>query len=499
MGDLTLNRPKCLVSIDGRPMLYSISNAFGENIEVTVIGDYKANVLEKYIKEFPASFDISVVKTTDKGTSAGVQKAIELTRGENFILVWSDILFTESISTKDINHNTIGINNENYCRWSVHKGKIIEKPNNQNGRFGIPGVFFFTDPSKIGEVPRNGEFVRFLSESSIEFEFREINGIREVGSYESYRKERDRRFNSRFFNTIKIEDGKVVKSTRDPNFASLIEDEKNWYNFIENKNFAYAPKISSLEPLTLEYIQGIHPYNIYDTTSRSLPEREKLVRNLLESLEELHAISCTQYTREVVKEMYVGKTIARITKVSGVLQNNNANHFTVNGIKVNNLLKEENKKSIGAIVDKLIKSKKNFHVIHGDPTFSNILIRENNHSPIFIDPRGYFGNIKIYGDPLYDIAKLYYSAIGNYDFFNQGKFILKMNGTDVEVKVQSEGFEHTEKVFEEKYPDEIPAIKLLHSLIWLSLSGYVIDDYDAINASFFHGLRLFQEVWNEYS
>ena len=61
-------------------------------------------------------------------------------------------------------------------------------------------------------------------------------------------------------------------------------------------------------------------------------------------------------------------------------------------------------------------------IIHGDPVFTNIIL--NNYNKIkFIDMRGKIGNIlTIYGDWLYDWAKVYQSLIG-YDKILQGKNI----------------------------------------------------------------------------
>ena len=51
-------------------------------------------------------------------------------------------------------------------------------------------------------------------------------------------------------------------------------------------------------------------------------------------------------------------------------------------------------------------------IIHGDPVFTNIII--NSYGKIkFIDMRGKLGdNLSIYGDWLYDWAKLYQSLLG---------------------------------------------------------------------------------------
>ena len=60
--------------------------------------------------------------------------------------------------------------------------------------------------------------------------------------------------------------------------------------------------------------------------------------------------------------------------------------------------------------------------IHGDPVFSNILINEN-HKIKFIDMRGKLGDtLTIYGDYLYDWAKIYQSLLG-YDEILLNKFV----------------------------------------------------------------------------
>lgn len=61
--------------------------------------------------------------------------------------------------------------------------------------------------------------------------------------------------------------------------------------------------------------------------------------------------------------------------------------------------------------------------MHGDLGFCNILY---GHSVLrFVDPRGSFGNQGVYGDSRYDIAKLYHSVDGRYDYLNNNEFEIK--------------------------------------------------------------------------
>lgn len=480
-------------------MLFSIEEAFGGDIEAFIIADYKAEVLERYLENFPPSFRYKIIKARGHGTSSGIQLSRKYIGNNAFALVWSDLYFTKPIDTSEISRNTIGTTIENYCRWSYHNGKIVEEPNTLPEHLGIPGVFFFPEPEKVPIIPENGEFVRFLSESKMKLESQDIKDFREIGSYEAYRNERDARFNSRFFNSLKVVSDKVVKEPRDNRFQHLISDEANWYKFVADKSYSNIPAIFSYNPLTMELIDGHHPFEFDKMQEISKQTKTEVICSIISALDRLHSIGNSDYSLNTSREVYLQKTYDRMNKISGIIPNLDSEFYIVNGKKVSNLLHPEHKDLLLKVFSKLLGMGDQYAVIHGDPTFSNIFIESKTNKPIFIDPRGYFGNLKIFGDPLYDFAKLYYSAIGNYDFFNQGRFSLKINSTEVEVKIQSEGYESTKQVFEDYLKGKMPSIEALHALIWLSLTGYVIDDHDAMLASFFYGLKLFEEVLDEHT
>ena len=141
-----------------------------------------------------------------------------------------------------------------------------------------------------------------------------------------------------------------------------------------------------------------------------------------------------------------------------------------------------------------------FAPIHGDPTFSNTLI-DRNLKAWFIDPRGYFANAEsVYGDPDYDYAKVYYSAVGGYDAFNRRKFKLHIDDETAEIIMEPPvTAESAEQVFVEFFPDRIKKIKILHGLIWLSLSGYARDGVDSVIGSFYLGLYYLKQGLDDVS
>ena len=93
------------------------------------------------------------------------------------------------------------------------------------------------------------------------------------------------------------------------------------------------------------------------------------------------------------------------------------------------------------------------------------------------------------GDPWYDFAKVYYSAVGGYDAFNRRKFKLHVDESTVEVLTETPRYARTAReIFTEYFGADLARIEILHGLIWLSLSGYVRDDIDSVIGSYYLGL-----------
>ena len=112
-----------------------------------------------------------------------------------------------------------------------------------------------------------------------------------------------------------------------------------------------------------------------------------------------------------------------------------------------------------------------------------------------IDPRGYFGTTKIYGDPDYDWAKLYYSVVGNYDQFNRKRFKLKISDKEIGLNIDSNGYSQLKRDFFDMTGADPKKIEILHGIIWLSLSSYAWDDYDSICGAFYNGAYLLRNAY----
>ena len=90
-------------------------------------------------------------------------------------------------------------------------------------------------------------------------------------------------------------------------------------------------------------------------------------------------------------------------------------------------------------------------LMHGDFCFSNILYDFKSKSIKVIDPRGVDndGNMSIYGDLRYDVAKLAHSILGLYDFIIAGMFTYEEK-SPYDIKLEFElldGIESTQETF----------------------------------------------------
>ncbi|MFN3691817.1 MAG: NTP transferase domain-containing protein [Fervidobacterium sp.] len=483
MGKYTFNKPKALISVNGLPLILKIFKTF-KNAFFVVITDYKHDVLHNYLLSFANNTKYTIVKTSSSGTCAGLKKALEyIPQNTSFVITWSDLYFSDEF-TPNFEHgkNYVGISKTFKCRWSFKDGNFFEEPSFENG---VAGFFLFTNKEHIADVPEEGEFVRYLSTKNIQFERFELNGVKEYGTVDEYEKLFSNAV-SRPFNTVLIKDDYVEKVPIDEKGQELAVKERAWYKFVSERKFENIPKLLSLEPLRLSRILGNHPFEIEPDS--------KIVKNIINAMHNLHSIdSPIPANIFSLDKEYFTKTFERLWQVRNLIPYTDRKSIRVNGMECPNpfYYKDE--------ILNLLREyyPKEFKVIHGDPTFSNTLV-DDQKQVYFIDPRGYFGFTTIYGDEDYDFAKLYYSLVGNYDKFNRRKFKLKIKENEVELEIESSGYEKYEELFFEMIgPEKKEKIKLLHAIIWLSLTTYAWDDYDMICGAFFNGTLKLREVFEK--
>ena len=483
MKKLTRNKPKALVPVHNLPMIFHLFRKFPDK-KYIIIGDYKYEVLQRYLEAF-ADIDYQMVNAKgNQGTLGGLKEALSyLPQGQAFMLIWSDLILSEDFQLPDEPGNYVGISKGFTCRWKYENGHFSEQPSEE---CGVAGQFIFQDKSLLKGIPQEGEFVRWLGESGIPFHELALVHTKEYGLLSEYEKLKPEM--CRPFNRLTVQGNLVIKEGIDAQGKALAVRERRWYEKLAEKEFSSIPKIYALNPLTMEKVDG---KNIYEYTDISFAEKKEILGCIIRCLKQIHALESAPANRDSYLEAYIGKTYKRLEKVRSLVPFASDEAVMINGRRCRNVF----------FVRELLEEKimqympQTFQLLHGDCTFSNTLLKHNK-TPVLIDPRGYFGSTELYGDPAYDWVKLYYSIVGNYDQFNRKRFELDIRPDEVLLQIESNHWEEMEQTFFDLLHGEADPeqMHLLHAVIWLSLTTYAWEDYDSICGAFYNGLYYLGEA-----
>ena len=458
---LTRNRPKCLVPVDGKPLLYHTFDV-----------DYRSEVVRRYLDAFPPGVPVRIVEADGDGTCGGIAKAAAgLEQDVPVAVVWCDLMFDETPKIEHHLYPVVGITHEIPCRQKA--GLAFD--GKQGGVFGL---FYVPKASDLIGAPKSGEFVSWLLDGHLRLQYVPVIGVREYGAAQALRDHWDAKPASRWFNRVEMGEKTVVKRAKTAAARQLLNDEAEWYAETDRRGFgmrlAFGQDLDGA--ITLDRLSGGHPDEISPTADH--------LHAIMDTLASLHALDVAPVNRLAVREMYVDKPLARLAHIPKLAPDFAAREtIEINGRTCPNPLARPY--LLTDLLDRLMPPR--FVFIHGDPTFSNIIMHRSG--PCLIDPRGRFGGVQFYGDPAYDWAKLWYSLVGGYDQFNRKRFVLTLDFPVVEIEIAPSGWEHLAPVMAERLgPDMMRRVHLLHGLIWLSLSGYVTDCYDSMLAAWFKGM-----------
>lgn len=483
---LTHNKPKCLVPVNNLPILFYAFQKF-KDADFTIIADYKTDVLEKYLAAFANQYKFNIVKATKKGTASGIKEAIApLLDDEPFMIIWCDLILSDGFEIPTETGNYIGISKDFECRWSYVENQFIKTPSKENG---VAGLFVFENKKVLQNVPEEGAFVDWLKTQSIAFKRLDLYGSKEIGTLLAYSDNNDTSHRCRPFNSMEFDGDLVIKRAITEQGQKIALDEIAWYKHVKQLGFKNIPEIYEYEPLKMKRVRG---KNIFEYDCITKTQKCDILTSLVQALHTLHNLEPAQPVNESdVIENYITKTFDRLSKVEHLVPFAEQEFIKINGQYYKNIF--FNKDELISLVQKHMPTE--FRLIHGDCTFSNLMFDTFDMRAVLIDPRGYFGKTKLYGDADYDWAKLYYSINGNYDLFNRKKFTLDIREKDVELAIKPNNWGDMSDYFFDLLPNvKKEKIKMLHGIIWLSLTTYAWEDYDSICAAFYNGLIKLGEV-----
>lgn len=481
MGHYAQNRPKCLVPVNGVPMIVNTMNVYKDK-KVIIIGDHLVDLLDSYLDSFCKDYDYEIVRTEENGTAAGLTKAVSyIPEGEPFILTWSDLFFEKEQEFIIETELLVGLSNTFKCRWKYEGGFI----NESSTTCGVSGFFVFWDKSKFYNISTDKSLVRgFLTDYYTEENISTFynHDCFEVGELDRYEELLKQGPNHRYFNKVDIVGDLVYKKCIDPKYDLVHQNEKEWYGFIGEK-YSRTPKVYSLEPLVLQKIDGKHLWEVNK-------HKGEIVENYCNALDTLHNIGRIGGNPGECMNVYFSKAYQRVAEVSKIIPFVNRPYININGKNCQNPV--YNLSYFEDIVSSICDVQE-YNVIHGDCTFSNTLVDEQSQI-WFIDPRGTFGNTKVYGDKRYDWAKFYYSVSGNYDSINSKKFRVNISNDTVDLEIKSNGYEDFSDVVINRSGMTKREMEIINATIWFSLTGYVKEDIDAVLYAFYKGCELWTQA-----
>lgn len=248
----------------------------------------------------------------------------------------------------------------------------------------------------------------------------------DLGHINTYFASRARLTTERSFNDLNIEDGLVRKSG---SHHRKIEAEANWYLSIPPKirkrtpqlidygnadgNPYYTLEYLNLTPLSELFVHGRNPTFFW---TRAFSHCDRFLGDCVElsgRTSDVNGNAIEEAVSKDMRELLVAKTWTRLREFAETTDTSLDMHWVVNGRQLPSL-REISDRCMAVALDQCHIA----GVMHGDFCFSNILFDSRADAIKVIDPRGinHAGEFTIYGDLVYDLAKLTHSVVGLYDF-----------------------------------------------------------------------------------
>ena len=287
---------------------------------------------------------------------------------------------------------------------------------------------------------------------------------------------------AREFNHITIDKNRgILKKTSDDKDKFI--GEIKWYlklpadvEYVRPRIFNYST--SYVEPyVSMEYYayHTVHELFLYgDLTLQQWIDIFNRIRFVCDDFKRYTVQDAN--IRPALEEMYLTKTLQRFEKMK---KDERFITFFESPIVVNGeryLPLNEIIIALEKAIPEMLYDVDSFNIIHGDLCFANIMVDSNFSFIKVIDPRGKFGTYDIYGDFRYELAKLFHSVDGKYDFIIKDLFDLDYNleTACINYRIQNRKRDfNLYKVFLDTFSAEVGGelkkIELIEALLFLSM------------------------------
>lgn len=503
-GDL----PTAMFPLADRPMLYHLWQTYRERVdEIYVVCYEQTEQVKAYIKAQKLPVKVLVLdELRDLGYTIyqGVRQILSQHENLEYLYInFADTLLYDEVPSADTDFLYYAVRSEDEA-WTYFKERqdqienIFDKQDFKDGR-KLPtdmnkvfvGQFGFSSPNLLlvamedslcAQERRMDTFYHAISLYSKRnrFCFIEAQKWFDVGHNENYRKARTE-VAARAFNSIQIDERRGLLRKTSENREKLV-NEIRWYLKLPSRVQYLTPRIYDYS-LDIDNPYVIMEYYGYHTLHDSLvygnwsDERWYEVFSQLRFIvEDMGTFTLKGRTHECIaamREMYLEKTVSRLEKLRGIeaFRAFFVRPIVVNGRSYGSL--DTIMEQLSNMVESLLlpSEERYFQIIHGDLCFSNILIDDTLNFMRLIDPRGKFGDFDIYGDVRYELAKIFHTLEGNYDFIIEDLFDVDVEGSAITYQIniaKSNVFRLFCEVFRSKIED-VRTIRLIEATLFLSM------------------------------
>jgi mannose-6-phosphate isomerase-like protein (cupin superfamily) len=495
LNPITCFIPKILVNLNNENILTHIISywkLYCNNFIILINKEYNSYI-EFYLSNYPSiKYEIRNIDIdNNEENSYTIKNGLRGLDNLNLLLTWCDIFPNEPIDFTTINTNTIFINNYyNYTsRYYAQEPNILKKVDNHHD-VNVIGIYYIKNYKNLVNKNDTDDICDCYVDNYHTFQTYELNKIIDIGDMiklKSYNNTDT--FNSRFFNTItKISSTVLEKKSNCLYGERIINDEINFYKYIQDNNIIYP--IQHVFNITdnsfhMTYIDA-------DTVYKSILKHKnvQIIYDLFLFLNNIYNYNQKSIPVEILRNDLYIETIYKINKrhdsIKTILKEFLYIKY-VNYVKINSY--ETIIERVTQIIDNFIDNNKNlkYNVLHGDLNLSNIFtINKDKYK--FIDPRGYFGNSKIYGLNYYELSKIYISLFGYDTFNNNNEYFFTIYNDNIITNIDL--LFDTIYIFSNYTLEESQFIICLAISVWLGIPYYFKNNLSKLIGSHFYSLYL---------
>lgn len=482
----------------------------------------KTYELDTYDKKKLLSENIILIRTKENlslGKSIYLSWKIAKKKNESLIILHGDTYFK---NLKKIDKNSISV----HSNLGFYKRALLSKESNyykvlntgwaNYGDYVLSGIFNIQNTENFFNLLIKNKF-NFIESIKIynqlyNFKILKRGEWLDFGHINNFFRSRTKITSERSFNNLSINNNIVTKYSRSN--LEKIKSEAFWFESLPNELKIYTPAfLGTNNDILKSKNQRVFNYKI--EYLHMLPLSELFVfckvdfgtwREIFNRIKLLFLDFNAFKNRKLSKidisnidKIYLNKTIKRLNQFESQVG------FDINKkISLKDGSQEISLKGMAIDVSRFIKktSKKDISVIHGDLCFSNLFFDRRSGIIKCIDPRGLLenGESSIYGDIRYDIAKLYHSVIGLYDFLVSNRYHLKIKDNKYDFKIYNDPNYHipiskffTENLFKVFDYDEKEILSIT-ILLFLSMIPLHSDKINLQKAFIANSLRLYEKL-----